>query len=49
MNDMQLFATFGLPAIAISASLLALWAAKRSADRIDAAEAARAAREPGRR
>ncbi len=39
MNGMQLFATFGLPAIALSASLLALWVGKRSAARIDAAEA----------
>jgi hypothetical protein len=49
MNDMQLLATFGLPAIALALSLLGLWAGKRSADRIDAAEAARAARESGRR
>lgn len=43
MNGIQLFATFGLPAIAMSASLLAIWVAKRGAARIDAAEA-RAAR-----
>lgn len=44
MNGIQLFATFGLPAIAIAASLLALWVGKRSAARIDEAEARNAMR-----
>ncbi len=48
MNGMQLFTTLGLPAIAILASLVALWVVKRSAARIDGAEA-RAARNAVRR
>lgn len=39
MRGMQAFGTFGLPAIAIALALLGLYAARRSAARIDTMEA----------
>ena len=39
MSGIQAFGTFGLPAIAISLALVGLYAAHRSAARIDAAQA----------